>query len=273
MFPNALMNIANAVRRPCYDMPELASLEQGRLGCRYETLRPRLVYSGAMKLRMSKTQVARIVSKPSSRLYPVFLTLSGRRVLVVGAGEVAAQKVAQLLPTGALITVIAPASGNAVQALAVAHPEQIILLHQAFSPDARPNPLLGYDLVITATDNPALNARVVSEARRLKIWANSVDDPEHCDFYAASTIDRGPLRIAISSEGRYPGLSAALRRFLEDILPDEHSDDLMALADLRDRLKQEIPDVRQRGKILKALAQEFETRYLRGAGEVTDSGC
>lgn len=215
----------------------------------------RLVYSES-NVRNYKGRSRTLAEQP--KLFPVFLNLADRRVLVVGAGEVAAQKIGQLLPTGARITVVAPEISAATRTLANANPNALNLLETSFQSEH----IGGADMVIAATDDPALNARVIAEARHLKILANSVDDPENCDFYTASTIDRGPLRIAISSEGKYPGLCVALRKFLEDVLPDEHSDDLERLTALRAEIKRRIPDAKKRGEILKAISRDVEKKYL-----------
>src|SRR5712691_10123354 len=102
--------------------------------------------------------------------YPVFLELSGRRVLVVGGGGVAAQKVHGLLNAGAAVTVVSPNLDDELREL---------LRSARISHIARPyaqGDVEGYDLVMVATDDGAVNAEVAAAARARHIWVNSADD-------------------------------------------------------------------------------------------------
>lgn len=195
-------------------------------------------------------------------LFPAFLNLAGRRVLLVGGGAVAAQKLAQLLPCGAHVRLIAPALGEDTRRLCAAHPAHIDHWPRTVEPDD----LADVCLVITATNDAAVNASIVQEARRRGILANSVDDPPYCDFFAASTLDRGPVRIAISTQGGFPGLSAAVRKTLDallgELLPQAHWADLSRLCALRSALKTRMRDAAARGALLKGVCADLEARYF-----------
>jgi siroheme synthase-like protein len=131
-----------------------------------------------------------------------------------------------------------------------------------------PSDLDGVQLVIAATNDAATNAAIASEARARSIWVNAVDDPPACDAFFAATLRRGPLTLAISTDGAFPGLSRSLRLALESLLPDE--DPLHELTALRARLRQRLPDSAARSRALRALLHDFETRYFALNGDDHD---
>ena len=142
-------------------------------------------------------------------LFPIFLKLAGRRCLVVGAGQVAEAKIESLLTAEAKIHVVAPRCTQTIQQW---------VREERISWDARPfDPadLEQVSLVITATDSETVNRRVFQEACARGMLCNSVDDPEHCDFYCPAVVRRGPLQIAVSTGGNSPALAQRLRRELE----------------------------------------------------------
>lgn len=199
------------------------------------------------------------MSQPQDKLFPVFLNLSGRSVLVVGAGSVALQKLQQLISTGAQIIIIAVSVQDTVRQLANENTDRVTLLERPVALDD----LANRDLIIAATNDSALNRQLVDEARHRGIWINAVDDPGNCDFFTAAVIDKGPIRIAISSEGRFPGFVTALRKTLQQALPDEHLGSVDELGQLRDRFKQEYNDPAERGRILKGICADIERQYFK----------
>src|SRR5581483_9477443 len=142
-------------------------------------------------------------------LFPIFLKLDGRKVLVVGAGTVAEQKIAGLLDTGAEIRVIALHATEIVREWAQAG--KIHLAERRFES----RDLDGVCIVIVATSDRELNQRVYQEARGLGILCNVVDVPDKCDFYYGSVVKRGDLQIAISTSGQSPSLAQKIRVQLE----------------------------------------------------------
>lgn len=163
-------------------------------------------------------------------LFPLFLDLRGRPVLVVGAGTVAAAKLPGLLQAGAAVTVVAPAAVPAIQDLAAGG--ALTLVPRAFC-DAD---LDGAWLVLAATADAGVNARVAQAAAARRVFTNAVDDPARASAYAGAVVRRGPVVAAISSGGRAPALSRLLRETLEELLPDtatltrwaEHAGELRA---------------------------------------------
>lgn len=140
--------------------------------------------------------------------YPVFLDLSGRPVLVAGAGKVALRKTRGLLEAGAQVTVVAPEWDAGFAGLPVRRIERRF----------RVSDLAGACLVFAATDDRPTNRRIGAAARRRGIWANVADRAAECDFIVPARLECGPVQIAVSTGGQNPRLSGELRRKLEAML-------------------------------------------------------
>jgi siroheme synthase-like protein len=150
--------------------------------------------------------------------YPVHLIVEGRKCLVVGGGAVAARKIDGLLACGAEVHVIAPEISDAVRALPVTIDQR---------PYA-PGDVAGYRLVVSATDDPAVNQAVYADGEAAGVWVNGADDPAHCSFILPSVLRRGDLVVTIGTSGRSP----ALARWLRDRLGEEIGPEYQVLVDL-----------------------------------------
>lgn len=144
-----------------------------------------------------------------TNLFPVFLKLEGRQILVVGAGKVGEPKIAGLLETGARIRVVALDASPAVREWARAGKIELEL--RAFAADD----LAGAFLAVVATNSRSLNERVYGEAQRRGVLCNVVDVPDLCDFFYPAVVRRGDLQIAISTAGQSPSLAQKIRQQLE----------------------------------------------------------
>jgi precorrin-2 dehydrogenase / sirohydrochlorin ferrochelatase len=143
--------------------------------------------------------------------YPIYLDLRDVAVLVVGGGNVAARKIEGLLRAGAAVTVVAPWFRDEVQAMPV---ERLTRPYTATDLDGR-------RLVITATDDPAVNAQVTIDATARNIWSNSADDPTNCTFILPAIARNGVLMAAVSTGGGSPALAGWLRsQIARDVLTD-----------------------------------------------------
>ncbi|MFN8011907.1 MAG: bifunctional precorrin-2 dehydrogenase/sirohydrochlorin ferrochelatase [Holophagaceae bacterium] len=196
-------------------------------------------------------------------LLPVFLNLHGQPVLLVGAGSVAQARLPALLEAGASLTVVAPAISGAIQGLATGYPRQVRLLRRK----VEIADLVGARLVVSATADPWLNGVLAHAAKKLGIWFNAVDVAERCEFHMAGSLRRGPLQVAVGSGGAFPGLVRALRAGLDALLPKEHLDDLERLAELRRRIRAELPDAATRGRILRRAVETLERDYFQALRE------
>ena len=148
------------------------------------------------------------------QLYPLFLKLVGRKVLVVGGGPVAAAKVASLREAGAEITLVAPEVEPALADLAAAG--KISLARRSF--DAAD---LGGAWLVVAAATPDVNRVVAAAAESLRLFVLAVDDPEAASAYGAGTLRRGGVTVAVSTNGRAPALAGLLREGLEALLPQD----------------------------------------------------
>ncbi len=170
-------------------------------------------------------------------LFPAFLKLANRRVLVVGGGAIAAQKIPGLLEAGATLRVVSPKLNPALAELL--RDRQFDWSPKPFHPED----LAGVFLVIAATSIRDLNAQVFAEADRRNILCNAVDDVDHCHFYYGSIVQRGDLQIAISTNGKSPALAQRLRRELEQQFGPEYVSWLEWLGAARETLRAQSPSV------------------------------
>jgi precorrin-2 dehydrogenase/sirohydrochlorin ferrochelatase len=167
--------------------------------------------------------------------YPIALVLDTKPCLVVGGGKIADDKLDALLLSGALVTVVSPEVRPRIAALAA--DGRITLRLRPYAP----GDLAGMALVIAASDDNALNAQVVTEARAAGILAQAVDFIPYCDFFAVAVVRRGDLQLGISTNGRSPAFARWLRERLDRDLPLDYGDLLAVLGDVRDTLKERGP--------------------------------
>lgn len=161
--------------------------------------------------------------------YPVLLDLRQRRCVVVGGGEVAERKVRALLECGADVVVVAPEKTQTIGDFATQG--RIALLSKPYGSED----LAGAWLVIAAGP-PEINAAVAKDAERERIPINVVDDPQRCDFIVPAVVRRGPVLIAVSSQGASPALSRRLREQIQERIGPEYGE----LAGLLGRLRPEV---------------------------------
>lgn len=169
--------------------------------------------------------------------FPLSLNLKGQPCLVVGAGAVAARKIALLRKAGARITVVAREISDEVSRLGD------LTLHQR--PFAATD-VQGARLVISATDNLSVNEAVATAAKAQGIPVNVVDNPDLCTFIFPAIVDRSPLTIAISSGGVSPVLARLLRAKVETAIPAAYGRLASFAERFRLTVKQTLPDTNRR---------------------------
>jgi len=182
-------------------------------------------------------------------LLPIFVKLAGRQCLLVGAGEVALQKIPGLMAAEARVRVVAPRIRPEFEPLVSEN--RIELIRREFTASDLDQTFL----VIAATDDPSVNAAVYRAAVERNILCNSVDDPPHCDFYFGSVVGRGDLQIAISTSGESPAFAKRLRQEIDEQLPDDLGPWLHNLGQLRRDVLAAYPAGDQRKLLLHKLAQ------------------
>ena len=176
-------------------------------------------------------------------LLPTFLKLSGRRVLVVGAGPVAASKLDALCRAGADVLVIAPAVHPSVPRPGVR------IETRAFAPDD----LDGAWFVVAAA-TPEVNADVAREAERRHVFVNAVDDPGNASAYLGGVVRRSDVTIAISTSGAAPALAGVLREAIDALLPADLDRWSACARELRRDWKRDgVPMTERRPQLIDAL--------------------
>ena len=146
----------------------------------------------------------------SEPLFPAFLKLAGRRVLLVGGGPVALGKARSLREAGAVVHVVAP---------------EVLPELRALAADVQARPFVAADLdgawFVVAAAPPEVNRQVQAAAEARQLFVNAVDDPVAATAYAAAVIRRGPVTVAFSTGGAAPALAGLIREGLESLLPQE----------------------------------------------------
>ena len=163
--------------------------------------------------------------------YPVNLVVASRRCVVVGAGRIAARKIAALLDAGADVHVIAPDATPEVRDWAEAG--RLRLDDRKFEPAD----LDGAWLATTATGDPDVDHAVFAAAEDRHVWVNSADDPENCSFTLMSVVRSGDLVVTIGTGGRSPALASWLKARFEAELGPEYATLLDILSEAREELR------------------------------------
>jgi uroporphyrin-III C-methyltransferase/precorrin-2 dehydrogenase/sirohydrochlorin ferrochelatase len=196
--------------------------------------------------------------------FPLFMQVSGAECLVVGGGEVAARKASMLLRAGAVVHVVSPELSAGMREVLLAEQTR----HSARGYES--SDLDDVHLVIAATDDRPLNARVSSDARGHRIPVNVVDDPELCTFIMPAIVDRSPLVIAVSSAGASPVLARFARGKIEAAIPAQFGP-LAALCNrLRSEVRGQLPDLQSRRRFWET-ALEGAVAELAFAGRIDEA--
>lgn len=188
-------------------------------------------------------------------LFPLFLKLTARPCVVIGAGHLAESKIESLQAANAKITVIAPEASERIQSLSAAG--EIEYRQRPYAD----GDLTGSFLVVAATNVPSVNRAVFEEATAKGVLCNAVDDPPFCDFYFPSVVRRGDLQIAISTAGASPALAQKIRKEINAQLPLDAGEWLADLGNLRREVVAVEPLNDERKWLLHQLAQREVCGY------------
>mgnify|MGYP000478988480 CR=1 FL=1 len=193
--------------------------------------------------------------------YPIYLEMSGRRAVVIGAGAVAVRKVQTLAEAGARVTVVAEHFLPGVEETFLeAHVETVVSrYHKDF--------LVAATLVIAATNNNELNRRIYADCQELEVLCNVVDQPLLCDFFVPAVVKRGDLQIAIGTDGNCPAYAGHLRQKLEEMFTETHGHFVDELEKVRSRIIAEISDSDRRKALLGKLASDEAFDYFTQHGQ------
>ncbi|MDY8136520.1 bifunctional precorrin-2 dehydrogenase/sirohydrochlorin ferrochelatase [Aquimarina sp. 2201CG5-10] len=171
--------------------------------------------------------------KERNNLYPIFLKAKNLEFLIVGGGNVAEEKLTFLLKSSpdAKVTMVSPMYREGTITLAKNYGVEMIKkkYHKRF--------LKGKHIVIATTDTPKVNMQVYKDCRKKSKLVNVADNPPYCDFYMGSIVNKGSVKVAISTNGKSPTTAKRLRQFFEEVIPENIDDLVKNLNEYRKTIK------------------------------------
>src|ERR1700712_3369259 len=191
-----------------------------------------------------------------NRLFPVFLKMEELELLVVGAGKVGLEKLSAVLNNapGSSVTVIATVISDEVKKLAASFP-RVKVIERAFEAEDFDEK----EIVIVAVNDSSASNYIRVVAKQKKLLVNVADKPELCDFYLGSIVEKGNLKIAISTNGKSPTIAKRMREQLNELIPDEIEGVIQNMHSIRQDLKGDFADkVRQLDDLTKLLSAKQE---------------
>ncbi len=191
------------------------------------------------------------------KYYPAYLDLRERPCVVIGGGAVAERKTLALLEAGADVTIISPALSPKLQELSDSG--KITHLKKQYEE----KDLTGEFLVIAATPSDEVNTLVARACRKRHTLVNVASPPEESSFIVPSVVERGNLMIAISTSGASPALAKKIRQDIEQQYGSEYEVFLDKLSAMRDRVRKEIPDQKQRHKVFQSIVDSDVIDLIR----------
>ena len=177
--------------------------------------------------------------KQTNRLFPVFLKLENLSVLIVGGGKIGLEKLSAILSNSpeTSIKLVSITISEEIRELALAY-SNIELRERVFLPvDADDR-----DVVIIAIDDKKESKRIRDIVKTKKKLVNVADKPEICDFYMGSIVQKGNLKIGISTNGKSPTIAKKLKDLFNELLPEEIDELLDNMQEIRSKLKGDFTD-------------------------------
>ena len=178
-------------------------------------------------------------SKDTNKLFPIFLKLEELNVLVVGGGKIGLEKLNAIINNSPAtpVTIVAGNISNKIKTLAQKYPN-VLLKEKSFEPAD----LDDKDIVIVAINDKATSIHIRALAKEKKILANVADTPDLCDFYLSSIVQKGNLKIAISTNGKSPTMAKRLKETLDDVLPNKLNKILNNMETIRKKMNGNFAD-------------------------------
>lgn len=188
-----------------------------------------------------------------NELFPIFLKLKQLRVLIVGGGYVGMEKLQAVISNSpaATIRLVATIISDEIKELSKYYPA-ITLIEKPYDI----TDFDAIDIAIAAINDPVISKQVALDAKSKAILVNAADKPEWCDFYLGSVVQKGNLKIAISTNGKSPTIAKRLKEVLNDTLPDEIDDLLSNMQTIRNKMSGDFTEkVKQLNEITKKLSE------------------
>ncbi len=185
--------------------------------------------------------------------FPAFLKLDNKKILIVGGGNIAYEKLDHLLDFTKDIVVIAPELSS--QMSKAIDKENLCFEKRVY----KKTDIKEFAVVIVAVDDIALQAEIFKESKQYNCLCNSVDSVDYCDFIFPSYMKKDDLTIAISTSGASPAMAKHLRRYLQNLIPSGISEFLSQMKQLRSTL----PKGKERMKMLDKKAEDYINSWVK----------
>jgi precorrin-2 dehydrogenase/sirohydrochlorin ferrochelatase len=192
-----------------------------------------------------------------TQYYPVFLSLRGRKCLVVGGGAVGERKVRGLLGSGASIELVAERLTSWLEA--ECKDGRLALVGSRY----READLDAVDMVFAATNDAALNRRIAEDARKRRLLCNMATDPELGSFIVPSVFQCGALAVAISTMGLSPAMAKVIRKRIEKEFGPEWALSLELIGRVRSSVQAQGLEEAENARIFKAVAALPLPQWIR----------
>lgn len=198
---------------------------------------------------------------------PLFFKLTNQPILIIGGGEVAMRKAEMVMRSGAIVSILAPHISSKLKEMMHLANQTHDNQHQLITANYQHQYLSGYRLIIACTNDKKLNEQIYHDAKTYHIPVNVVDNPDYCDFIFPAIVDRSPIMIGISSNGKAPVLTRLLRAKIETMIP-KHTSTLAKIAGaFRRQVKQTLPSLTQRRQFWENVF-EGEVSHLAYQGKI-----
>lgn len=192
-------------------------------------------------------------------MLPLSFNLLAKKIVLVGGGRAALEKFSQLAKTPCHLAVISPVfCTELAESLKKKHTAEIVIYERFFQDED----LDGAYMVFSAVDDVRVSEKIFQICRSQKILINSADNKNFCDFYTTAIIERGNVQISISTQGRFAGLSALLRRHIESLFPEELDEAWESIFALRERAVA-LQDISEKKSVILNIVKELENRYFK----------
>lgn len=190
-----------------------------------------------------------------NELYPVFLKVNILNILIIGGGNVGLEKLHFLLKSSPAANVEVLAKSFLPETVELAKKHGVNLIEKGY----RRRYLKRRHLVIAATDDRELNRKIYIDAKKRYLLANIADTPEYCDFYMGGIVNKGHVKIAISTNGKSPTTAKRLRQFFEEVIPEDINQMVENLNEYRKTIKGDFGEkVTKLNEITQTLIQKRE---------------
>lgn len=169
-----------------------------------------------------------------NKLFPIYVKLEETSTLLIGAGAIGLEKIQAMVSNSPAANVRVIAREVSAEFLDFIHNRNNITL------EIRPfqdTDIEGHHLVVVASNNPALNQRIRTLCRTKNVLLNIADKPSLCDFYLGSVVQKGHLKIGISTNGKSPTMAKRLKELFNQVVPEEVDETLELMASLRAQLQ------------------------------------